>query len=392
MTIPPHVQFSINVRGLVHHKSREAKLNYLNHLIKTQKPDIIHIQEHHFKSNSEMMKAFRRFGGKVVGASLATQADPYAGVLSLIPPNSSLLGLVEEHTTSQSGRYAMIRIKTPTQLNHVLNIYAPASSKGAREAFFSDLTDAPCMLEPCILAVGDWNFVTGRLDRLSVNGHSDPPPHPYAENYLEMHDLIDIFRYYDDESVIMTYKSEGLQRWARLDRWYAQPDLLDLCTVLPNLSAAGISDHEIIRLQYGNPFKPDEPINPIYRMSVPLIKQLGIDKSYVRVTSESLLNIHANKIRAESDPAQVLKLYDSLKADLIAYYKYLDKIHWDLRAQRMRIAIKLSKFDTSPDAPPISSQLVQKERARVYLKGLQRKLKLERLYFKIKYSRPQGTA
>ena len=224
------------------------------------------------------------------------------------------------------------------------------------------------MLEPCILAVGDWNFVTGGLDRLSVNGHSDPSPHPYAKNYLDMHNLIDIFRYYDDESVVMTYKAEGLQRWARLDRWYAQPDLLDVCIVLPNLSAACISDHEVIRLQYGNPFKPDEPVNPIYRMSVPLIKQLGIDKSSVRATTESFLNIHANRIRAEFDPAQILKVYDSMKADLISYYKYLDKTYRDLRAQRMRLAIKLSQFDTSPDAPLISTQLVQKEQPGCTLK------------------------
>ena len=57
-----------------------------------------------------------------------------------------------------------------------------------------------------------------------------------------------------------------------------------------------------------------------------------------------------------------------MKADLISYYKYLDKTYRDLRAQRMRLAIKLSQFDTSPDAPLISTQLVQKEQARVYLK------------------------
>ena len=91
MTIPPHVQFSFNVRGLVHHASRDAKLNYIKHVIKEYKPDIIHIQEHHFKSNSDLMKAFRRFGGRVVGVSRANADDPYAGVLSLIPPNSALL-------------------------------------------------------------------------------------------------------------------------------------------------------------------------------------------------------------------------------------------------------------------------------------------------------------
>ena len=334
MTIPPHVQFSFNVRGLVHHASRDAKLNYIKHVIKEYKPDIIHIQEHHFKSNSDLMKAFRRFGGRVVGVSLANANDPYAGVLSLIPPNSALLSLVEDHTVSHSGRYAMIKIKSHTEVQHILNVYAPPTSKADREKFFSALQEAPCMQEPSILAVGDWNYVSDRLDRLNINGHSDPTPHPLSEQFLESHELIDIFRYYDDEAVTMTYKSEGTQRWARLDRWYAQPDLLDECMVLSNLSAAGVSDHEIIRLQYGNPFKPDTPLNPVYRMSVALIKQLGIENSSVHAMTKQIIANCASKLQAESDQQLILKLYDSFKSDSTAYCSSLDNRYKKLKRAR----------------------------------------------------------
>jgi len=182
---------------------------------------------------------------------------------------SSLLSLVEDHTVSHSGRYAVIQIKSHTEVMHILNIYAPPTSKADREKFFSALQEAPCMQEPSILAVGDWNYVSDRLDRLNINGHSDPTPHPLSEQFLESHELIDIFGYYDDEAVTMTYKSEGIQRWARLDRWYAQPDLMDDCMVLSNISAAGVSGHEIIRLQYGNHFKPNTPLNPVYGCQLP---------------------------------------------------------------------------------------------------------------------------
>ena len=251
--IPPYTQFSLNIRGLVDNKSREPKLRWIKWLIQTYKPDMVHFQESHFYNMSALMSAMRRFGGKVVGVSLAPCKGSYCGVFTLIPPESVLLNLVEEHSVSKDGRYAMIKIKSDHQVLHILNIYAPASGKQAREVFFGDLNQSPIMQESSIIAVGDWNFTTDRLDRINNHGYVDPEPHPIASGFLDSFELIDIFRYRDEESVEMTHSVPSEGRWARLDRWYAQPDLLDDTMVLPTLSAAGVSDHDVIRLQYGNP-------------------------------------------------------------------------------------------------------------------------------------------
>ena len=156
--IPPYTQFSLNIRGLVDNKSREPKLRWIKWLIQTYKPDMIHFQESHFYNISALMSAMRRFGGKVVGITLAPCKGSYCGVFTLIPPESVLLNLVEEHSVSKDGRYAMIKIKSDHQVLHILNIYAPASSKQAREVFFGDLNQSPIMQESSIIAVGDWNF------------------------------------------------------------------------------------------------------------------------------------------------------------------------------------------------------------------------------------------
>ena len=172
---------------------------------------------------------------------------------------------------------------------------------------------------------------SGSRAKLNLNGHVDPSPHPIAEKMLNDAELIDILRYYDDESVITTYKAEGRPSWSRLDRWYSHPDILDDLAVLPNISAPAISDHDIIRIQYGNPYRPDKPTHPIYRMSVSLIKQLGISGSRVRENTELLLADSAALIRDSLDPNSVLTLYDALKDDLKKYFQSTDKMYKQLR-------------------------------------------------------------
>ena len=373
-TIPPYTQFSLNIRGLVDKKSREPKLRWIKWLIQTYKPDMIHFQESHFSSMNALMSALRRFSGKVVGVSLAPYKGSYSGVFTLIPPASALFDLVEEHSISKEGRYAMIKIKTDRQVQHILNIYAPASGKQAREVFFRDLEQSSIMQESSIIAVGDWNFTTDRLDRINNHGYVDPEPHPISSGFLDSLELIDIFRYRDDEAVQMTHSVPSEGRWARLDRWYAQPDLLDDTMVLPTLSAAGVSDHDVIRLQYGNPYSNDKPVHQIYRMSVSLIKQLGINTSKVRKTTLNLLGKYDNLIDSEQDPTKVLRLYDRCKSEIKEFYQRSDDKYGTARKLLLKQAIKLAEFDISPNAPLISEQLIRKEEAKKLIKEHQRRI------------------
>ena len=194
-------------------------MKFMRNIIQEYKPDIIYIQEHHFRTNKDIVTAFRALKGKLLGVSLAPVGDIFAGVATFVPESSILYNLVEDHSISRDGRWAAITIKTDSDILHVINVYAPASSKAARESFFELLTPEKCMTEPNLIMVGDWNFVSDRLDKLNLNGHVDPSPHPIAEKMLNDAELIDILRYYDDESVITTYKAEGRPSWSRLDRW-----------------------------------------------------------------------------------------------------------------------------------------------------------------------------
>jgi exonuclease III len=372
--IPPYTQFSLNIRGLVDIKSRGAKIKWLRQIIREYKPDLIHFQEHHCSSMKEVMTAFRQLGGKVVGVSLAPNKGAYTGVLTYIPPKSVVYEMVSEHSTSQDGRHSMIKITATEEVQHILNIYAPAQGKAYRETFFEGLSQSPIMTETSLIAVGDWNYTTDRLDRLNANGHVEPEPHPKSAQFLMDAELIDTLRYRDDEIVTMTYSMPSQNRWARLDRWYTQPDLLDTATVLPTISAAAVSDHDIIRLQYGNPYKAPKPTNPVYRMSVSLIKQLGMADSKVRQTVDRLIAEHDTNIMGEDDPAKVVILYDSFKETIRLYFKRCDDKYNKARKSRLKEAIKLAEFEIGPNAPAISTQLAQKEIAKKYIKESQRRL------------------
>jgi hypothetical protein len=77
--IPPYTQFSLNIRCLVDVKTRDSKLKWLKWLITEYNPDLIHFQEHHLYTIKEVMTAFRRLGGKVMGISLTPVIGSFAG-------------------------------------------------------------------------------------------------------------------------------------------------------------------------------------------------------------------------------------------------------------------------------------------------------------------------
>ena len=374
--IPAHTQFSLNVRGLLTEVTRKPKMKLIQNIIKEYKPDIIYIQEHHFRSNKDIFDAFKGIlsrGGRLVGVSLAKPDDPYAGVAALIPETSVLLELVEDHSISNCGRWAAITIKTDSDLLSIINVYAPAKSKVIRESFFENLATQSCMANPNLIAVGDWNFVSDSIDKLNLNGMIEPEPQPIAEKMFDDSELIDILRYYDDESIITTYKAAGKPYWARLDRWYSHYDLLGDLAVLPNISVPAISDHDIIRVQYGNPYKTDIPTNPIYRMSGALIKQLAVHDSEIRRNVETVLSQTNTIMKSDLDPDEILIVYDNMKDDLKTYFKQIDDKYKNLKRIKMAQAIKLSSFDIGPMAPPLAEQLLEKEKALDYIKNTQRK-------------------
>ena len=55
----------------------------------------------------------------------------------------------------------------------------------------------------------------------------------YGEAFLAGNDMIDVFRYYNPDEVATTFRHRNKTVWARLDRWYAEDDLIESLTPLP---------------------------------------------------------------------------------------------------------------------------------------------------------------
>ena len=204
------------------------------------------------------------------------------------------------------------------------------------------------------MAVEDWNYAPSHLDKVTLTGHVNPQPHPKAGEFFEEADLVDLFRYTWPEEVTMTFRHRNTALgWARLDRWYVQPDMLDHTEPLDMVAAAGVSDHDAVGIAYGT---FDAPVDRKYRpytMSRSLIHQLGRKGSTVRVRTEEILEeAHEDMVTYGVQPAAA---WDRCKACLLALYKQSDERHAQRMRDKMKNAIDLLKFGSNQDHNPDSS-------------------------------------
>ena len=109
-----------------------------------------------------------------------------------------------------------------------------------------------------------------------MDGEFTQPRHypEYEECLLDL-DLEDVYRHYNEESSEMTFVHIDGSYMARLDRFYAQTDLLEFISPIPTvLVMKDISDRHMI----GMACKDTEVVEKIeeqhYRLSKPVLKAL----------------------------------------------------------------------------------------------------------------------
>ena len=379
--IPHFTQYSININGLIAPDIREKKLALIQQFIKENKPDLIHFQETHFQSLGEAKAAFRRFGGEILGVTNASRRS--RGVLTLVPPGSSVSGLIEEIDTDPYARWAYMRIATNLQSINIVNMYAPSASKAERERFFDQLADQ--FRDEDLIMVGDWNFISDQMDRVRIQGPvaqdqlaEDPnqapiEPHPVSEAFLRERDLIDVFRYSYPDKLETSFRHRSGCVWKRLDRFYVQPALLDDCSVLPTISSPALSDHDFIGMSYLQPIKGEAPSEPFYRMSRYLIYLLGIKHSKFRKKIEDIISTHweyANNPRYKHSYPTASSAYDAMKLCIKHTAISYDSNRKRRKAQIRKKASELVKFIDSSESP-LPEQLAKKREAEESLRKLE---------------------
>ena len=348
--VPPFRAYSINFNGLKSkNKTMRQKLNWMFRVLVRQcKADMVCIQETRFQDVVDLKNAFFPYKGQLRG--FCPSPTRSKGTVIYIPPKSSLYGLVDDVEISPDGRWSVVSITAREEVQHVLNMYAPSRGKRQREEYYETLTGRFSHL-PKLMAVGDWNFAPSHLDKVTLTGHDNPQPHPRAVEFFEESDLVDLFRYTWPEDVTMTFRHRNTSLgWARLDRWYVQPDMLDHTEPLDMVAAAGVSDHDAVGIAYGTFDAPIKRKHRPYRMSRSLIHQLGRKGSTVRVRTEEILAEAYEDMEEYGVPPAAA--WDRCKACLLALYRQSDERHAQRMRDKMRNAVDLLKFGSNQDHHP----------------------------------------
>ena len=141
-------------------------------LLQTEKPDILFLQETHFHTLQHAKSFLSQFAvrdGQTRGLSLSNE-EGKRGVMCLIPKGSALYGLVTDVAHDSEGRWSVVRIDAKDTFIHVINVYAPDKEEGRAE-FFDSLAIKFRGYENKVF-VGDWNYVTQTMDKVSLNSIS----------------------------------------------------------------------------------------------------------------------------------------------------------------------------------------------------------------------------
>ena len=372
-TIPAYTQYSININGLITRARRYDKVKWIRReLAIARKADIVHIQETHFRTKKQMHEALNQLGGKLVGAALSPD-QASKGVVSWIPRKSPLYDITDTVFTSRDGRLAIIKIVTSEETHTICNVYAPSDSPQSRESFFENLSNLPLLSEAeNLIMVGDWNFISDKIDSLTTSGPKQPShPHPAAHLFLNRLHLTDVFRHRHPDTAMFTHRAAADGSRRRLDRFYIQPELLDTVGSLPTVHPGSHADHNAIGLKYGSDPLIIDPKNPVYRMSRSLIHQLSIEGSKVRTTTEDTINWAARKLREGYDRGidkSPIYVFDALITKLRSYYRDLDYIYTRRKRLRRKQFERITELDHDSDDVDYSDLLEQKLAAETALK------------------------
>ena len=254
-------------------KCRKNKMSWLKQqLNEIKKLGVIRFQEFHFFNLKEIEECFFGMKGKVLGVSCNPTTHKHGG-FSWAPLESPIHDLIHGHDSGTQGRWATMRVTSTHEEMHLANVYFPSQAKLEREDFFTPIKQDLDL--PHLIVGGDWNFCSSNLGKLVDGEFTQPRQHPKCDDYLLDLDLEDVYGHYNEESSEMTFSHVDGSYMARLDRFYAQTDLLEYISPIPTiLVMKGISDHRMV----GMAFKDTEVVEKIkeqhYRMSKPMLKAL----------------------------------------------------------------------------------------------------------------------
>ena len=265
---------SLNVRGLSNSRKRRAVFSWC----KTQKSDVIFLQETH--STASIEKKWRSEWGKgqIILSHGATKAR---GTCVLLKPNLSID--ISKEVTDSDGRLILLKA-TICHINYVIiNVYAP-NNAGKAIDFFDKIAlimnSEGIDISDNIFIGGDFNACLNPwLDRHSprnVTSVTADPQSTALEKLMKTFDIQDIWRIKNPNLRSYTWCHTGKFQFSRIDFWLSSSHFQDSIESVDIFSSIR-SDHSAISL--GISCKP-QPRGPgFWKFNTSLLQ----DSNYVNM-------------------------------------------------------------------------------------------------------------
>ena len=345
--IPHFKQYSLNICGLI--SSKVEKRDWIKQKFKNKKVGVIHFQETHFNTRDEALAFFMGLGGYTLGFSAADNRS--AGVITWIPQDSPIYGIIKEQDKDLEGRWAVLKVQSQQETLYLANVYAPSDSVASREEFYSELE--PKIKYPNLILGGDHNFVSDSIDRLGLDGpHTSYPHHPRAEEALENLELEDLYRFYNEEETAITFRHRNHSFFARLDRFYVCSNLTQDCQPLQTICAATVSDHDAIGMSYKLDIPRDKIEEPHFRMSRAFLKAVANVNSDLHKTVIEIIDTTAELLRQyiqNGDDHPAHKVWDEFKVIIKKLFQSEDSKHKDRMNTKVKHMLETVNFEFPVD-------------------------------------------
>ena len=243
-----------NVRGISDKARRKNKLQKIENILeKVSKIKILNLQETHLTSEQDEPPSFKKLKHIFhIVHSYAPLNDRGAGICIFVNKTENIM--IQEELLEGRLIYLKLENNASKEVKNIFSFYGKSKNNLAEWTFHINLIKSKINQNnlDSIIILGDFNFVTMRIDRNShnLNGIDNAALQLWSDLEDECN-LLDSFRVTCPKRRIYTYSHTDKKSKSRLDRIYVSADMATKVDAT-NFDTSCFSDHKIFRVRIAN--------------------------------------------------------------------------------------------------------------------------------------------
>ena len=240
-----------NVRGIADKARRKAKIQKIESILeKVSKIKILNLQETHLCTEEDEPPSFKKLKHIFhIVHSYAPKSDRGAGICMFVNKTENIM--IQEELLEGRLVYLKLENKACEEVKNIFSFYGKSKNNLADWATQINLIKTKINHNNLdyVIILGDFNFVTMRLDRNShiLNSIDNAALQPWTDLEDEC-SLLDSFRVTCPKRIIYTYSHTDRKSKSRLDRIYVSADMATKVEAT-NFDTSCYSDHKIVRFR-----------------------------------------------------------------------------------------------------------------------------------------------